>query len=94
MNILLRFCCPLLKCLIIPFCDFCFFAAIVDISFIVINKGNVVIDEVFLQRGKIEVSETLKPASEEQLFVLRLIYVRLFAFVNIIVFKEVDDCYQ
>lgn len=93
MNILVGFCYPLLGCPIVPLCGFRFFAAIVNISFSVIDKGDVVIDKIFLQQGKIKMSETLMLAGERQLFVLCLIYIWLFAFVNIIVFEEADDCY-
>lgn len=56
-------------------------------------KDNVVISEMFLQRGKIQVSETLMLTNKEQLFVLCLLYSRFFAFVDIIVFEEADSCY-
>lgn len=49
MNILVGFYCPLLRCPIVPLCDFCFFAAIADISFSVINKNHVMMSEVFCQ---------------------------------------------
>lgn len=56
-------------------------------------KDNVVISEMFFQRGKIQVSETLILADKEHLFVLRLLYSRFFAFVDIIVFEEADSYY-
>lgn len=92
-NIPIGFCCPLLGCSIISLCGFCFFTAVADIFFIIITKGNIVISKRLFQSGKIEVSETLIPAGKKHLFVLRLVYVLLFAFVNIIVFEEANSCY-
>lgn len=63
MNILVGLCCLLMGFSIAPLCGFCFFIAIPDLSFYVIDKGNVVISEMFLQKGEIEVSETLMPAA-------------------------------
>ena len=40
--------CSLLRCPIVPLCGFRLFAAFADISFRVINKGNVMMGEVFL----------------------------------------------
>lgn len=50
--------------------------------------------KVFLQQSKIEMSKTLMSAGERQLFVLRLMYIWLFAFINIIMFEEADGCYH
>lgn len=94
MNVLKEFCCPLLRYSIVPLYGFCFFAAITDISFNIINKDNVVIGEMFFQQGKIKLTKTLMPTGEGQLFVLHLMYIRFFAFVNIIIFEEADDYYQ
>lgn len=48
-NVLVGFYYPLLGYLIVPLYGFCFFTAIADISFSIINKGDVVMGEVFLQ---------------------------------------------
>lgn len=72
-NILVEFCYPLLGCPIVPLYGFCLFVTIANIFFSIIDKDNVLIGELFLQRGKIEVSKTLISAREGQLFVLRLL---------------------
>lgn len=48
-NILVGFCCSLLGCLIVLLYGFCFFAAITDIFFSIIDKNNIMMGEVFHQ---------------------------------------------
>lgn len=93
MNKLVVFCCSLLRCLIVPLCDFCFFVVIANIFFSIIIENDVVVGEMLFQRGKIEVSETLMLVGEGQLLVLHLLYIQFFTFVDIIMFEKTDGCY-
>lgn len=93
MNKLVGFCYSLLRCLIIPLCGFYFFAAIVDISFIIIIESDIVVGEIFFQQGKIELSKTLILVAGGQLFILYLLYIQFFAYIDIIVFEKPDGYY-
>ncbi len=45
-NILIRLCCPLLRCSIILLYGFCLFAAIAHVTFSVINRDDVVMSKM------------------------------------------------
>lgn len=59
MDVLIKLYCFWLGAAIVLFFGFCFFIAIADESFCIVDKINIMLYEMFLQRNEVEVAESL-----------------------------------
>lgn len=89
MDILIGFCFPLLRCIIVLLCGFCFFTPIAHITFGIIDRSNIIMGKMFFYKDKVQISKALVPTDERQLFVICLIHTWLFLCIDFAIFQKV-----